>query len=67
MRLSPRELDGLLLSQAGHTAQRRLARGLRLNQPETIALIASQVWYTLSDSNTLMAHELSRFCYINDS
>ncbi|CAL1531059.1 unnamed protein product [Lymnaea stagnalis] len=41
MRLSPRELDGLLVFQAGSVAQRRLARGVKLNQPEAVALISS--------------------------
>src|SRR5258706_11513508 len=43
MRLSPRELDKLLLHNAGVLAQKRLARGLRLNYPESIALIATQL------------------------
>ena len=34
MRLSPREVDKLLLHNAGFLAQKRLARGLRLNYPE---------------------------------
>ena len=41
MHLSPRELDKLTLHQAGFLAQKRLARGLRLNHPETVALIAT--------------------------
>jgi len=40
MHLSPRELDKLTLHQAGFLAQKRLARGLRLNHPEAVALIA---------------------------
>ncbi len=43
MRLSDFEEDCLILSNAGHLAQRRLARGLRLNYPESVALISSQV------------------------
>lgn len=43
MHLTPRELDKLLLHQAGFVAQKRLARGLRLNHPEAAALIATQV------------------------
>ncbi|MBU6400359.1 MAG: urease subunit gamma [Verrucomicrobia bacterium] len=43
MRLSPRELDKLILHQAGCVAQKRLARGLRLNHPEAVALIATQL------------------------
>src|SRR5882724_429174 len=41
MHLSPRELDKLTLHQAGFLAQKRLARGLRLNHPESVALIAT--------------------------
>jgi urease subunit gamma/beta len=41
MHLTPREIDKLMLHQAGTLAQKRLARGLRLNQPEAVALIAS--------------------------
>jgi urease gamma subunit len=43
MHLTPRELDHLRLAQCGQLAQRRLARGVRLNHPEAIALISSQV------------------------
>jgi len=39
--LSPREIDKLLLHNAGFLAQKRLARGLRLNHPEAVALIAA--------------------------
>jgi urease subunit gamma/beta len=41
MHLSPRELDKLVLHQAGFLAQKRLARGVRLNHPEAVALIAT--------------------------
>ena len=41
MRLSPREIDKLALHAAGSLAQKRLARGLRLNHPEACALVAS--------------------------
>ncbi|CAN7987905.1 unnamed protein product, partial [Ixodes pacificus] len=43
MRLTPKELEGLLVHQAGFLAQKRLARGLLLNHPEAVALIACQV------------------------
>src|SRR4030095_678525 len=43
MHLSPRDLDKLLLHNAGFLAQKRLARGLRLNYPEAVALIATQL------------------------
>ena len=41
MHLTPRELDKLVLHGAGSLAQKRLARGLRLNYPEAVALIAT--------------------------
>ena len=43
MKLAPRELNKLVLHGAGVLAQKRLARGLRLNHPEAVALIATQV------------------------
>lgn len=43
MHLSPRDLDKLVLHNAGFLAQKRLARGVRLNYPEAVALIATQV------------------------
>src|SRR6266576_7357096 len=49
MHLSPRELDKLTLHQAGFLAQKRLARGVRLNHPETVALIAAQLLEFIRD------------------
>ncbi|KIK52654.1 hypothetical protein GYMLUDRAFT_179847 [Collybiopsis luxurians FD-317 M1] len=49
MHLLPREEAKLLLHQAGYLAQKRLARGLRLNQTEAIALIASQLQERIRD------------------
>src|SRR5580698_3833970 len=43
MHLSPREIEKLLLHNAGCLAQKRLARGVRLNYPEAVALIAAQL------------------------
>jgi len=43
MELTPREKDKLLLYTAGLVAERRLARGLRLNYPEAIALISFEI------------------------
>ena len=43
MHLTPRDLDKLLLHGAGVLAQKRLARGLRLNYPEAVALITDYV------------------------
>ncbi len=49
MRLSPQEVDKLTLHQAGVLAQKRLARGLRLNLPEATALVATQVLELIRD------------------
>ena len=43
MRLSPSEQDKLLLAVAGMVARDRLERGLRLNHPETVALLSCWV------------------------
>jgi urease subunit gamma/beta len=53
MHLSPREVDKLLLHQAGVLAQKRLARGLRLNHPEAVALIATQLLEFIRDGNSV--------------
>lgn len=49
MHLSPREIDKLTLHAAGFLAQKRLARGLPLNHPEAIALIATQLLEFIRD------------------
>lgn len=49
MRLAPRDIDKLLLHQAGFLAQKRLARGVRLNYPEAVALIATQLLELIRD------------------
>ena len=43
MQLTPREKDKLLVAMAAEVARKRLARGVRLNHPETIALICDFV------------------------
>jgi urease subunit gamma/beta len=53
MHLTPREIDKLLLHQAGFLAQKRLARGLRLNHPEAVALIATQILEFIRDGRTV--------------
>ncbi|KAH9926834.1 hypothetical protein B0H21DRAFT_781334 [Amylocystis lapponica] len=55
MRISPREEAKLLLHQAGFIAQKRLARGLRLNKTEAIALIASQLQERIRDGKHSVA------------
>ncbi len=43
MQLTPREKDKLLIAMAAEVARKRLARGVRLNHPEAIALITDAV------------------------
>jgi urease subunit gamma len=43
MELTPREKDKLLLFTAALVAERRLARGVKLNYPETVAYISAQI------------------------
>lgn len=49
MHLSPREYDHLALHQVGTLAQKRLARGRRLNHPEAVALIATVILERIRD------------------
>jgi urease gamma subunit len=51
MRLAPREAEKLALHNAGFLAQKRLARGLRLNYTEAIALIAAQILEFVRDGD----------------
>ena len=53
MHLTPYELDKLSLHQAGYLAQKRLARGLRLNYPEAVALISTQVLELIRDGRSV--------------
>jgi urease subunit gamma/beta len=55
MHLHPRELDKLLLHQVGFLAQKRLARGLRLNHPEAVALVAAVVLEFIRDGRHSVA------------
>ncbi len=53
MHLAPRDIDKLLLHNAGVLAQKRLARGTRLNYPESVALIAAQVLEFIRDGRSV--------------
>ncbi|KAK9443198.1 urease [Metarhizium brunneum] len=55
MYLSPKELDKLVISQLGLLAQRRLARGVRLNHSEATALIANNLHELIRDGNHSVA------------
>jgi urease subunit gamma len=43
MHLTPREKDKLLVAMAAEVARKRLARGIKLNYPEAVALITDFV------------------------
>ncbi|WP_441291718.1 urease subunit gamma [Sorangium sp. KYC3313] len=53
MHLAPRDLDKLVLHGAGFLAQKRLARGVRLNYPEAVALIATQILELIRDGRSV--------------
>jgi urease subunit gamma/beta len=53
VRLAPRDVDKLLLHNAGFLAQKRLARGVRLNYPEAVALIATQLLELIRDGRSV--------------
>ena len=53
MQLSPRERDKLMISMAAEVARRRLARGVRLNHPEAVALISDFVVEGARDGRTV--------------
>lgn len=55
MNLNPRELDKLLLHQVGSLAQKRLARGLRLNTVEATGLIAAVLLEFVRDGDKTVA------------
>lgn len=53
MDLSPREKDKLLLFTAALLAERRRARGLKLNYPEAVALISAAIMEGARDGKTV--------------
>ena len=53
MDLTPREKDKLLIFTAGLLAERRRARGLKLNYPEAIALISCAIMEGARDGKTV--------------
>ncbi|MFT4720834.1 MAG: urease subunit gamma [Candidatus Azotimanducaceae bacterium] len=59
MELSPRDKDKLLIFTAALLAERRKARGVKLNYPEAIALISAEVMEGARDGRSvaeLMSH-----------
>lgn len=59
MHLVPKELDKLIISQLGLLAQRRLARGVKLNHAEATALIANNLQELIRDGNHTVADLMS--------
>jgi urease subunit gamma len=55
VRLTEREQERLLITVAADVAQRRRARGLRLNHPEAIAILTSFVLEGARDGRTVAA------------
>jgi urease subunit gamma/beta len=53
MRLAPREIEKLILHNAGFLAQKRYARGLKLNYVESVALIGSQLQEFIREGYTV--------------
>ena len=66
MQLTPREKDKLLIAMAAMVARRRLARGVKLNHPEAVALISDFILEGARDGRTVAelmeqgAHVLTR-------
>jgi urease subunit gamma/beta len=53
MKLTPREIDKLILHGAGFLAQKRYARGVLLNYPESIALLSAQLLEFIRDGDSV--------------
>jgi urease gamma subunit len=51
--LTPREVDKLLIHAAGELARKRRDRGLKLNHPEAVALITSEILELIRDGRTV--------------
>ncbi|TAK93554.1 MAG: urease subunit gamma [Aquabacterium sp.] len=55
MELTPREKDKLLIFTAALLAERRMARGLKLNYPEAVALITAFIMEGARDGKSVAA------------
>ncbi|WP_404414557.1 urease subunit gamma [Vreelandella aquamarina] len=53
MELTPRDKDKLLLFSAAQLAERRRARGLKLNYPEAVALISFEIMEGARDGRSV--------------
>ena len=53
MHLTPREVDKLMIFTAGEVARKRKSRGLKLNYPEAVALITSELLEEIRNGKTV--------------
>ena len=53
MELTPREKDKLMVFTAGLLAERRLARGVKLNYPEAVAFISAAILEAARDGRSV--------------
>ena len=53
MHLTPREQEKLLIVVAADLARRRMARGLKLNYPEAIALLTAEIMEAARDGKSV--------------
>jgi urease subunit gamma len=53
MHLTPREIEKLMIFTAGEVARRRKKRGLKLNYPEAVALITSELLEEIRNGKTV--------------
>jgi urease gamma subunit len=53
MHLTPREIEKLMVFTAGEVARKRRDRGLKLNHPEAVALIASEILEEIRNGKTV--------------
>ena len=53
MELTPREKDKLMIFTAGLLAERRLARGVKLNYPEAVAFISAAILEAARDGRSV--------------
>ena len=64
MNLTPRELEKLTIFTAGELARKRRARGLKLNHPEAVALITSELLEAIRDGRSVT--DVMAFDYTGD-
>jgi urease gamma subunit len=53
MRLTPREIEKLMIFTAAEVARKRRARGLKLNHPEAVALISAELLEGIRDGRSV--------------